>query len=141
MRFWSWFSHAKANKNKADAALLRAVTSQGTGVGREESSFKLVREFDVWTLSHWMEVSGEQQPKDKKTSCGTAAVAALLDKIIISSSHNSIVMQSSAVHRRAVSRKSAHSAAPTLRSNATTSCFFVPMASLRGVLPDLQGSE
>jgi hypothetical protein len=47
MRFWSWFSHAKANKKKADAALLRAVTSQGTGVGREESSFKLVREFDV----------------------------------------------------------------------------------------------
>ncbi len=43
-------------------------------------------------------------------------------------------MQCSSVHRRAVSRKSAHSAAPTLRSNATTSRWLLSMAHLRGVL-------
>jgi hypothetical protein len=50
----------------------------------------------------------------------TAPAIALVDEIITSSSHNSIGMQSTAVHGWAVGR-SAHSAAPTLRSNATTS--------------------
>jgi hypothetical protein len=66
------------------------------------------------------------------------ARVAFINGIAISSS-SSIIVQSSAVHRSAVARKSAHSAAPNLRSNATTSRLFVNrMAHLRGVLPSLQ---
>jgi hypothetical protein len=50
----------------------------------------------------------------------------------------SVVMQSSDVHRRAVNKKSAYSAAPTLRSNATTSGLFSIRAKARGVAPLLQ---
>jgi len=46
--------------------------------------------------------------------------AAFIHGIAISSSH-SIMMQSSAMHRRADARKKAYYAAPTLCSNATMS--------------------
>ncbi len=65
--------------------------------------------------------------------------------IAISSSSSSIGMQSSDVHGRSVARNSSYCEAPTLRSNATVSCSFGPMAkmalsmaNLRGVLPRLQ---
>ncbi len=62
------------------------------------------------------------------------ANAHICDSVISSS----IVVQSSAVHCRAVARKSAYFAAPTLRSNATTSSRLFSIARLRGVLPSLQ---